>query len=112
MVSRTSKKREHKQEPPSSRRWQLQAAKAQFSEVFRRAREHAPQVVTKRGKEAVVILAIEEFRRLTKRTRQPKSLSKFFAESPLAKIAIDLQRKPDYGRAVEIDVAVLDRRTT
>jgi len=59
-------------------------------------------VVTKQGKEAVVILAMEEFERLTKRNRQPKSLSKFFAESPLAKVSVDLERKPDYGRAVEL----------
>ncbi|HZC44342.1 MAG TPA: type II toxin-antitoxin system Phd/YefM family antitoxin, partial [Acidobacteriaceae bacterium] len=68
---------------PSSARWQLQTAKAQFSEVFRRARERAPQVVTRRDKEAVVIVAIEEFERLTRRAAQPKSLSKFFADSPL-----------------------------
>ena len=59
-------------------------------------------MVTKRGQEAVVILAMEEFERLTKRAGQPKSLSRFFAESPLAKVAIDLERKPDYGRAVEL----------
>src|ERR1700733_4865339 len=104
MRTRISKKRGPgtKQEPSPSQRWQLQAAKAQFSEVFRRARERAPQVVTKQGKEAVVILAIEEFERLTKRAAQPKRLSKFFAESPLAKVSIDLERKPDYGRAVEL----------
>jgi antitoxin Phd len=104
VASRISKKREtyRKPEPPSLQRWQLQVAKAQFSEVFRRAREQAPQVVTKQGKEAVVILALEDFERLTKRTKQPKSLSKFFAESPLAKVSIDLERKPDYGRAVEL----------
>lgn len=104
MASRISKGREArgKQELLSSQSWQLQAAKAQFSEVFRRARERIPQVVTRQGKEAVVILAIEEFERLTKRARQPKSLSKFFAESPLAKASIDLKRKPDYGRAVEL----------
>jgi prevent-host-death family protein len=104
MASGISKKREPNREqwPSSAQRWQLQTAKAQFSEVFRRARESAPQVVTKQGKEAVVILAIEEFERLTKRARQPKSLSKFFADSPLAKVSIDLERKPDYGRAVEL----------
>ena len=59
-------------------------------------------MVTKQGKEAVVILAMEEFERLPKRNRQPKSLSKFFAESPLAKVSVDLERKPDYGRAVEL----------
>ena len=104
MRAGTLKKRESdgKQQVPSSGAWQLQAAKAQFSEVFRRARERAPQVVTKQGKEAVVILAMEEFERLTKRDRQPKSLSKFFAGSPLAKVSVDLERTPDYGRAVEL----------
>src|SRR5271154_3640323 len=104
MASRISKKRESSRNPelPSLQRWQLQAAKAQFSEVFRRARERAPQVVTKQGKEAVVIVAWEEFERLIKRDRQPKSLSKFFAESPLAKVSINLERKHDFGRAVEL----------
>jgi PHD/YefM family antitoxin component YafN of YafNO toxin-antitoxin module len=59
-------------------------------------------VVTRQGKEAVVILAIEEFERLTRRAKQPKSLSKFFAESPLARVSVDLERKPDYGRKVEL----------
>lgn len=86
----------------SSQRWQLQTAKAQFSEVFRRARERAPQIVTRQGKEAVVIVAIEEFDRLSRRAAQPKSLSKFFAGSPLAGSGIDLERKPDYGRAVDL----------
>ena len=69
MRTKISKKREPdtKQEVSSSKAWQLQAAKAQFSEVFRRARERAPQVVTKQGKEAVVILALEEFERLATR---------------------------------------------
>ncbi len=59
-------------------------------------------MVTKQGKEAVVILAIEEFERLTRRARQPKSLSRFFAESPLARVSIDFERKPDYGRIVKL----------
>jgi antitoxin Phd len=87
---------------PSSQPWQLQTAKAQFSEVFRRARERAPQVVTRQGKEAIVIVAIEEFERLSRRAAQPKSLSKFFADSPLVGSDIDLERKPDYGRAVDL----------
>ena len=91
-----------RQHAPSSQCWQLQTAKAQFSEVFRRARERAPQVVTRQDKEAVVILALEEFERLTKRDRQPRSLSKFFAQSPLAGVGIDLERKLDYGRTVEL----------
>lgn len=87
---------------PSSHRWQLQTAKAQFSEVFRRARSEGPQYVTRQGKEAVVIVPAEEFERLTARARQPRSLVKFFAESPLAEAGLSLDRKPDYGRKVEL----------
>src|SRR5580700_4372301 len=69
---------------PSRPSWQLQTAKARFSEVFRRTRSEGPQYVTPQGKEAVVILPAEEFERLAGRTRQPRSLVRFFAESPLA----------------------------
>jgi antitoxin Phd len=82
--------------------WQLQAAKAQFSELFRRARSEGPQYVTRQGKEAVVVLPAEEFARLTARVRQPHSLAKFFANSPLAGAGVDLERKPDYGRKVKL----------
>jgi hypothetical protein len=58
-------------------------------------------VVTRQDKEAVVIVAIEEFERLTHRAAQPKSLSKFFADS-LAGSGIDLERKADYGRPVDL----------
>jgi len=87
---------------PPKKRWQLQTAKAQFSELFRRARSEGPQWVTRQGKEAVVVLPAEEFERLQARSRQPQNLVQFFAESPLAKVTINLERKPDYGRAVEL----------
>lgn len=83
-------------------RWQLQTAKAKFSELFRRARSEGPQWVTRQDKEAVVILPAEDFERLLARSRQPQSLVQFFAQSPLAEAAIDLERKPDYGRTVEL----------
>lgn len=82
--------------------WQLQTAKARFSEVFRRARSEGPQWITRQGKEAVVVLPAEEFERITGREKQPRSLTRFFAESPLAKVPIDLDRTPDYGRAVDL----------
>ena len=82
-------------------RWQLQAARAHFSEVVRRAQAEGPQLVTHRGKDAVVILAAEEFERLTARGRQPESLAKFFTESPLAEAGFVLKRNPDYGRDIE-----------
>lgn len=81
--------------------WQLQDAKARFSEVFRRARTGAAQVVTRHGSEAVVIVRAEDFERLQKRGRK-KDLVRFFAESPLAGSGINLDRDRDYGRSVEL----------
>jgi prevent-host-death family protein len=88
----------------TARRWQLQNAKAQFSEVVRRAQAEGPQYVTRQGRDAVVILPAEEFERLSARARQPRSLVRFFAESPLAKAGekLDLKRKPDYGRDIDL----------
>jgi prevent-host-death family protein len=86
----------------SSARWQLQTAKAKFSELFRRAHTEGPQYVTRQGQEAVVVLPAEQFENLIARARQPLSLVEFFANSPLAKARIKLERKPDYGRDVEL----------
>jgi prevent-host-death family protein len=44
--------------------WQLQEAKSRFSEVVDLTRTEGPQMVTRRGAEAVVILAAEDYRRL------------------------------------------------
>ena len=82
--------------------WQLQTAKARFSELFRRARTEGPQVVTRQGKEQVVVLPAEQFAQLTKRVRQPKSLVRFFADSPLARVVLDVSRDPDTGREINL----------
>jgi antitoxin Phd len=87
---------------PTQFRWQLQAAKARFSELFRRARSEGPQYVARNGKEAVVIVPAEEFERLVGRRRQPRSLVRFLAESPLAGDELNLKRSPDYGRKVKL----------
>lgn len=101
---RTSKKRhpEKTEKALPGTRWQLQTAKARFSELFRKARSEGPQWVTRQDKEAVVVLPAEEFERLSARAQQPKSLVQFFAQSPLAGVPIDLERKLDYGRKVEL----------
>lgn len=45
-------------------RWLLQDAKARFSELVRRVHTEGPQHVTVHGREAVVVIAAAEFRRL------------------------------------------------
>lgn len=82
--------------------WQLQTAKARFSELFRKARAEGPQWVTRQGKDAVVIIAAEEFQRLRVRSKQPESLVEFFAKSPLAGANLDLDRSLDYGREIDL----------
>ena len=44
--------------------WQLQDAKNKFSELVERAAEGEPQVVTKRGKRAAVLVSAAEYARL------------------------------------------------
>jgi len=45
--------------------WKLEAAKARLSEVVRQARDDGPQTITVRGRDAVVIVSAEQYRRLT-----------------------------------------------
>ena len=46
------------------RSWPVQDAKARFSEVLDLCQTEGPQVVTKRGAEAAVLVPIAEWRRL------------------------------------------------
>jgi antitoxin Phd len=69
--------------------WQLQEAKNKFSEVVQEAITHGPQVITKRGVEAVIVLAYPEYRKLV---LHQKKLSDFFRESPLGEVELDLTR--------------------
>lgn len=82
--------------------WQVQTAKARFSEVFRLARTKGPQRITRQGKEGVVMISDEEFERLVGKSHQPKSLLQFFRESPLVGVELDLERQQDEGRDIEL----------
>ena len=44
--------------------WQVQDAKARFSEFLEASLKEGPQIVTKRGVEAAVLVPIEAWRRL------------------------------------------------
>jgi antitoxin Phd len=49
--------------------WQLQDAKARFSEFLDAALEKGPQVVTRRGVETAVLIPIDDWRRLQRAAR-------------------------------------------
>lgn len=69
--------------------WQLQEAKSKFSEVVEEAINHGPQLITKRGVEAAVVLGYDDYRKLV---MSKQKLSTFFRESPLAEVELDLSR--------------------
>jgi prevent-host-death family protein len=49
--------------------WQVQQAKAHFSEVLEKARTEGPQTITRHGKDTAVVLSAEEFARITGRKK-------------------------------------------
>ncbi|AYG60996.1 type II toxin-antitoxin system Phd/YefM family antitoxin [Rhizobium jaguaris] len=82
-----------------SSRWSLEAAKARFSEVVRHARDEGPQHVSVRGREAVVIMSVEDYERLT--PAKPKLPFVEFMES-LSLSDLNVERESDSGRDVEL----------
>ena len=50
--------------------WQVQEAKARFSEMLESSMDEGPQIVTKRGVEAAVLVRIDEWRRLRELARR------------------------------------------
>lgn len=80
-------------------KWQIQDAKNRFSELVEKAINIGPQTVTKRGVETVVVLSINEYKKLTR----PKSnLVDFFKDSPLHDVELNLERDKDLPREVEL----------
>ncbi|MGD1015835.1 MAG: type II toxin-antitoxin system Phd/YefM family antitoxin [Roseiarcus sp.] len=75
--------------PPG--RWLLQDAKARFSELVRRARNEGPQHVTVHGREEVVVVAADEFRRLAGE-RTGAALIAAMQASPCREIDIEPSR--------------------
>lgn len=106
-MSKALKKPVHVQKLASARiagsgehTWQVQTAKARFSEVFQLARTEGPQRITRQGREGVVMISDEQYGRLLAKSRQPKSIVQFFRESPLVGVDLDWERDKDTGRDI------------
>ena len=82
--------------------WKLEDAKAKFSELVRRAEQDEPQLVTRRGKETVVVVSMADYERLT----ATRPLTAFLQDSPFAEAladgALELERSRDRGREIEL----------
>jgi len=79
----------------------LQDAKARFSELVRRVRSEGPQHVTVHGRDEVVVIAAEEFRRL-KGDPTGAALIAAMQASPHRDIDIEPTRTPMPVREVSL----------
>lgn len=84
--------------------WQLQEAKQRFSELVRRTEREGPQVVTRHGEEVVVVVPVEEFRRMSDRiSGQKPDFKEFLMSAPEGLELITPKRPPnEYPREVDL----------
>ncbi len=77
------------------RAWPVQDAKARFSEMLETCLKDGPQLVTKRGADAAVLVPVEEWDRLT----ESKKLSlKEILISSVGKGELKLPARRNFGR--------------
>jgi prevent-host-death family protein len=81
-------------------RWQVQEAKQRFSQLVQHALDEGPQVVTRHGEEVVVVVAADEFHRLT--GNKPDLRDFLLAESGPDLSLLDLERQRDFPREVDL----------
>jgi antitoxin Phd len=85
---------------PKGGGWKLEDAKARFSEVVRLARSEGPQRVSVRGKDAVVVVSVEELARLMPADPARVPLVSFMEGLHLG--GLDVSREPDFGRDIDL----------
>jgi prevent-host-death family protein len=84
-----------------SGRWQLQDAKARFSELVRRAKQDGPQHVTVHGREEVVVVGADHFRRLAG-VQTGQALVDAMQRSPHRSTSLEAARLPMPVRPVDL----------
>ena len=90
--------------------WQVQQAKARFSEVLDDAKTKGPQIITRHGSETAVVLSIAEYESLKQPNQQNKADQKmdfrdFLLNAPKMEFEDDffdnLRDKSDTGRSLD-----------
>ena len=80
--------------------WQLQEAKARFSELFSEVCSGTPQYVSRRGKEKIVCISEDEYDRLR---GKKKGLVEHLATAPkLNEDGLVIERSYDVARDVDV----------
>jgi len=81
------------------RKWQLQEAKAQLSELIKNAVLKGPQNITVHGVPTAIVISTEDYDRLT---RSKTSFIKFLRASPLVGANIPLKRGKSSFRDIDL----------
>lgn len=79
--------------------WSVANAKAHFSELIDKAKSEGPQMVTRNGKPAAVLVSVEEWE---KKTAPKGTLVEFFQNSPLYDSGIEIERFKGDFRKVDL----------
>ena len=82
-------------------KWQLQDAKQRVSEVVRQAMNSGPQVVTRHGRDVVIVIDVEEFARLTGGRRDFKA----FLQSAPDLDSLEIERSRIPAPSVDLDTS-------
>jgi prevent-host-death family protein len=101
LVSMTRTRGTRRRTESRTSQWALQDAKARFSEVVRKAKTEGPQRITVHGREEVVVVSVEEFRRV-KGEPTGEALVKLLHDFPLRNISMDRDGTRSPVRGVEL----------
>jgi prevent-host-death family protein len=82
-----------------TRKWAVARAKAHLSRVIDHALNDGPQMITRSGRNAVVVVSAEEWERKTKRKG---NLAEFFASSPLRGSRLRIKRSKAKPREIDL----------
>ncbi|MBN1878479.1 type II toxin-antitoxin system Phd/YefM family antitoxin [bacterium] len=79
--------------------WKLQDAKAKFSQLVDDALKKGPQLVTRRGHDAVVVVSVDQYNQLL----SPKpAFKEFLLNCPKIDDDIEFDRQKDCPRSIEL----------
>jgi prevent-host-death family protein len=83
-----------------SNTWQLQEAKAKFSQLVR-STVNKPQIITSRGEETAVVLSMKDYRELKGEKQQ--TIWEFFHNSPFRDVELEMPEYLPNEKMREID---------
>ena len=78
--------------------WQVQQAKARFTEIIEKAITSGPQIITRHGAERAVVLSMDDYRALA---QKKPDFKEFLLGGPKFD-DFEIERELDYGREINL----------